>query len=80
MSERKDNGSDFKLTVEEASAVMAIGSRAEITPYMKSLLDSVEQRACAIGYNSARVVAMAALTDGVLVCLSFGENLFNKTV
>ena len=78
MPERKTKGSVFKLTAEEASAVMALESKTEITPYMRGLIDSVGERAFAIGYSPSQVLALAALTDEVSICLSFDKNFFKN--
>jgi hypothetical protein len=76
MPEQKGDRTTFSLTREEASAVMGWDMRVKITPHMQSILDSVQKKAIEAGFTGYQVVAVAALTDGVLPGLSFDENFF----
>jgi hypothetical protein len=76
MQERKTSWTEFSLTPEEASAVMGMDSKVEITPHMQSILDSVQKKAVEAGLTGRQVIATAALTDGVMPCLSFDKNFF----
>ena len=66
----------FNLTREEASAVMGLDMGVNITPHMQKVIDAVEKKAKEVGMNGFQVISTAALTDGVLVGLSFDENFF----
>lgn len=66
----------FSLTREEASAVMGFDMGVEITPHMQKVLGAVEKKAKEVGMDAFQVISTAALTEDVLVGLSFDENFF----
>lgn len=66
----------FILTREEASAVMGLDMGVNITPHMQKVIDAVEKKAKEVGMNGFQVISTAALTEGVLVGMSFDENFF----
>lgn len=75
MERLKSNGK-FKLTPEEASAIIASDLGAEVTSYMESVIGKVFIRADEAGLTILQLIENARNTDGLLIGKSFGEGFF----